>query len=306
MLSKKLLLTVLTVNFALLLSCAQTDESTTETAAKEVIVQTTKKQKKSLHPYGAWACPDNFGGFPPINIEDLNLMSVVKGRLPTEEETRNGKSLMFIDIAKIPDAKPLDLGLPRLARYYSEHTKINELVIIIQIVTAENDTVVGFRNVNGGNGSAWFNEVTFLSDSEINKLSPTPFVFLETEINACRKEIWDILINPIYSKVLGESISINTFIESDLQKKPMPYFKQQSDSTLNKGLIAALWEDMYIQVDFDFENYHYVQKFLLLDNEETKGTQLQIVSGPYSEDLSGQKIAWQKWIERVKELSEHS
>jgi hypothetical protein len=305
MLGKKLMLTVLTVNFALLFSCAQTEEATAETAAKEVIVATTKKQKNSLHPYGAWACPDNLGGFPPINIEDLNLVPVVIGRLPTEDETRNGKSLMFIDIEKIPDAKPLEMGLPRLARYYSEHTKINELVIIIQIVTAENDTVVGFRNVNGGNGSAWFNEVTFLSDSEINELSPTPFVFLDTEIKASRKEIWDILINPIYSKVLGETISINTFIESDLQKKPMPYFKQESDSILNKGLITALWEDMYIQVDFDFENHHYVQKFLLLDNEETKTTQLQIVTGPYSEDLSGQKIAWEKWMEKVKELSEH-
>jgi hypothetical protein len=85
----------------------------------------------------------------------------------------------------------------------------------------------------------------------------------------------------------------------------MPYFKQESDSILNKGLITALWEDMYIQVDFDFENHHYVQKFLLLDNEETKTTQLQIVTGPYSEDLSGQKIAWEKWMEKVKELSEH-
>ena len=34
-----------------------------------------------------------------------------------------------------------------------------------------NDTIVGFRYLNGGNGSAHLREVTFLSVNEINKIS---------------------------------------------------------------------------------------------------------------------------------------
>jgi len=109
--------------------------------------------------------------------------------LPTKEETRNGTSLMYFDTTKTPSARPLDMTVPRLARYYSEYTKKNELVIVIQAVEVEKDTVVGFRYLNGGNGSAWFGEVNFVSDNEIDNLGATPFVSFNSELDAPKEKV---------------------------------------------------------------------------------------------------------------------
>ena len=57
---------------------------------------------------------------------------------------------MYFDTTKIPSARPFDMKMPKLARYYSEYTKKNELVVVIQVVVAATDTVVGFRYLNGG------------------------------------------------------------------------------------------------------------------------------------------------------------
>ena len=44
--------------------------------------------------------------------------------------------------------------MPKLARFYNIHSGKRELVIIIQALNISNDSIVGFRYLNGGNGSA--------------------------------------------------------------------------------------------------------------------------------------------------------
>ena len=129
-------------------ACSQTDETTnTETAKAETptepVVKQERERPRELHPYGGWYCPDNLGGFPPANVQMLDEIPVVEGRLPTRDETRNGSSLMYFDTKEVPNARSLDMDLPRLARYYTNYSEKEELVIIIQAVTAGTDTVVG-------------------------------------------------------------------------------------------------------------------------------------------------------------------
>ena len=52
--------------------------------------------------------------------------------MATQEETQNGTSLIFVDIEKHPDARPLDMEMPRLARFFNVQSDKNELVIVIQ------------------------------------------------------------------------------------------------------------------------------------------------------------------------------
>lgn len=301
----KLSLYFLLIPIILFTSC---NESLDSNKVERIIdVQQPKEPiRKAQHPYGGWSCPDNLRGFPAVNIQDLDKVPVVNGRLPTKEETQNGTSLMYFDPVKHPNAQPLDINLPKLARYYSEYTKKNELVIVIQAVVEKNDTVVGFRYLNGGNGSDWFSEVKFVSDEEIDKLGATPFVSQSIELKATDEKIWEVITSPTYSKILGEMFDENAFVESDWRKGSYVHFKYEPGMIINTGIVTASWENMYIQVDYDFDGYHYVEKFLILRDKENNRTNLHVVSGPYGEDFEAQKTVWNNWLQKVKELSENN
>lgn len=47
----------------------------------------------------------------------------------------------------------MDIVLPKLAQFYNEYSKKTEVVIVIQAIEIEGDSIVGFRYLNGGNGS---------------------------------------------------------------------------------------------------------------------------------------------------------
>lgn len=301
---KKLILSILLINLVYLTSCKQQVDSNNEMASSIMVEQPIKSKYQTKHPYGAWSCPDNFGGFPPVDVTELDKIPVVSGRLPTKEETQNGTSVMYFDTLQIPSARPLDITLPKLARYYSDYTKKNELVVIIQSVIADNDTVVGFRYLNGGNGSAYLGEVSFISEEEKEKLGKTPFVFHVEESNAPKEKIWEVITSPKYAKTLGAMFDKNAYVESDWKKDSEVHFKYEPDKIVSTGIITALWENMYIQVDYNFSGYHYCEKYLILENKESKTTKIHVAAGPYGEDIEAQKVVWQNWLQKVRELSE--
>jgi hypothetical protein len=112
--------------------------------------------------------------FPPIDIKTWDKTPCVSGRLATKQETENGTALLFYD--KKEDAKPVNIILPKLAYFTNAKgghglTASQELVVIIQIVQTENDTMVGYRPLRGGNGASNFRDFRFLSDDEIKKLT---------------------------------------------------------------------------------------------------------------------------------------
>lgn len=280
-------------------------EAKTAVETKQASKQTTEKAAaEPPHFYGGWYCPDNILVFPAVDIKKLSEVPVVRDRLPTQEETREGKSLIYIDPARHPTAKPLAMPLPRLARYYSEFTKKNELVVVIQAVKIDQDSIVGFRFLNGGNGSSWLKEVTFVSEEEQQKLGSTPFVDDGVVISAYPKVIWEVITDSTYAKTLGAMFDKHAYIKSEWKKGAEVHFKYEPDKTVSTGIITAIWKNLYIQIDYDFDGYHYVEKILLLGNKKEKYTKVQLTAGPYGADYVAQQLVWHNWLNKVKELSE--
>ena len=147
----------------ILISCSQNKKTINEDLAEKPL-EKVNSTKQEPHQYGGYYCPDNLGGFPAVDIDNWKSVPVVNGRMATKEETQNGTSLIFVDLEKYPDTKPLDIKMPKLARYYNKNSGKKEIIIVIQALKVSNDSVVGFRYLNGGNGSAYMDKVRFLSE----------------------------------------------------------------------------------------------------------------------------------------------
>jgi hypothetical protein len=290
--------TVLALN-----SCSQ-NNATVEIIPEEGQAETATSNISEPHEYGGWYCPDNLNGFPPVDVTDWNSVPVVNGRLPTAEETRNGTSLILVDLDKYPAAKSLDMELPRLARFYNVHTKKDELVIIIQAIHVSNDYIVGFRYLNGGNGSAHLSDVRFLSSDEIDRISPSRFVSIDIPISSTQAEIWKVLTQPDYGFILQ-----TIFDKENVLGEGWTASSKVNYVYTKRGEVAAqyaenLFGNQYIQIDCKSEFGDYVEKFLLLENPETQITVLKIACGPYHEDYNQQKAILEEWAQKVKALSE--
>ncbi|MCF8277973.1 MAG: hypothetical protein K9J17_14665 [Flavobacteriales bacterium] len=301
---EKTLLPMLVACFVAFTSCGQNEATSTQVVEVSTEEAATNNDAYAEpHQYGGWYCPDNLRNFPPMDIQDLDKIKVVADRLPTFEETRNGTSLMYFDTAKIPNARPLLISLPRVARIYSEHSGFNELIIVIQAVIAGTDTVVGFRYPNGGNGSAWYGQLSFLSEEEVSNLGPAPMIHLESKINASKEKVWEAFIRTSYAKELAERFDEHAFFESAWTPDSQLHLSLESDSLRAKGIITSLWGMLYLQIDYDRMGFHYSEKMTLMENEDRQSS-LHFVAGPYPKKTELQKVAWEIWIDDVKKVSE--
>lgn len=273
------------------------DNKTADMTSQEIAVVKTEP-----HQYGGWYCPDNLNGFPPVDIANWKNVPVVSGRMPTKEETQNGTSLIFVDTEKYPNAKPLDMVLPKLAGFYNEYSKREDLVIVIQAVNVANDSIVGFRYLNGGNGSARLNEVRFLSDDEIEMIPASRFVSNTVKIKATQDAIWEVLTNPNNAKMLQSAFDKDDKLKIPWREVSNVNYNYPNKGTLTSAYAGELFGNFYIQNDYD--NFLYYEKFLLLENKETQTTELKIVCGPYADDFESQKRILNNWAQKVKELSE--
>ncbi|MFT6166906.1 MAG: hypothetical protein ACJASF_001600 [Vicingaceae bacterium] len=304
MLKEKFILSILLISTVLISSCS---EKKVAKFQEESLLQTTQIAESTYsepHNYGGWYCPDNFKGFPPMDIQELDLIPVVINRLPTKEETQNGSSLMFFDTAKILNAKPLEIKLPRVAKMYSNHSKMDELVIVIQAVTIGNDSVIGFRYPNGGNGTSWLDEVTFLSDIEVNDMGPTPFVYLKSEINSSKEKIWKAICTTEFGKRLGEKFNQKAFFESEWTNESTTRLNFQSIGLTATGIVTTVWGNLYLQIDYDNNGSHFSEKILVLEDVKKNTAELHFVSGPYPEEIENQNVIWKEWLQKVKVQSE--
>jgi hypothetical protein len=301
MIREKLVPFVCILPFCLLTSCGQ--DEVQSIPEETTTVETQNVKSASIHPYGGWYCPDNLNGFPPVNVKELATVPAVNGRMPTKEETQNGTSLMFFDPSEYPTAKPLDMILPRLAYYDSDITNQTELIIVIQAVHVDRDTVVGFRYINGGNGTSWYNEVDFLTDSEVAELGATPFVFLEAEINAPKEKIWAAITKTEYAKNLGEYFGKEEFFETEWSADSRVDLNYDMVTEKANGIVMTLFGNIYLQIDYMKNDHQSVEKILLMDSEDRTSGKIQLVFGPYPED-NGQQAKWENWLQEVKAVSE--
>ncbi|MGB0428891.1 MAG: hypothetical protein ACPGLV_00355 [Bacteroidia bacterium] len=297
-------ITLITFGVSMLISCAQKDinsEVSINSNANSAVANI-----KVPHQYGGWYCPDNLGGFPAVDIENWKSVPVVNGRMATAEETRNGTALIKVDMEKYPDAKPLDIEMPQLARYYCQSSKKEELIIIIQALNISNDSIVGFRYLNGGNGSARFNEVRILNSAEINTLEAMKFVNIKTEISALKMKTWDVITNPIYAKELQAIFDTENALAEDWMSSAKVNFQYANAGKITSAFANELYGNQYAQIDYEKDDYQYVEKFFVWYNNKSNTTELIITCGPFGLDYDKQSKILKSWATKVKELSEHN
>lgn len=283
----------------LLVACSQ-GNSADANVDTDTLVQKEDHVSSQPHPFGGWYCPDNLNGFPAVDIADWKSVAVINGRMPTQEEARNGTSLIYVDPAEYPNAKVLGVTMPKLATYYNANAGREDLVIVIQGFTVNSDSIVGFRFLNGGNGSARLSEVKFLSDDEIGQMTASRFVSVNLEINASASSIREVMTHIDYYEKLQKIVDKSDQLESGWRNMTNVNYHYAGAGSVKARYADVLFGNFYIQNDYT----EFTEKFLLLENSESRRTELKIVCGPFDEDYLAQKQILNDWAESVKVLSE--
>lgn len=280
-------------------SCTQTEKSVTTCSSEKTECKQEQQQNKP-HRYGGWYCPDNLNGFPPVDLAQWDHVPVVKGRMPTKEEAQNGISLIYVDPAEYPDAQALDFETPRLANYYCRPSGRNEQVIIIQAFTVGTDTIVGFRYLNGGNGSARLSEVELTRDIPYVTVPNQRFVTLDIHLNAKTANVWDIMTLPEFTEELQKSFDRDLQLGSAWREATNVNFHYPNQGTRTSSFGDVLYGSHYIQNVCD----NYTEKFLVLGQDTPNSTLLKIACGPFGEDYRDQEAAIYAWALKLKDLVE--
>lgn len=294
--------TLIVVGLFSFVSCSQDSTADKKETTEEPTAVSTVEVEP--HSYGGWYCPDNLNGFPAVDIQDWESIPVVNGRMPTKEETGNGTSLIQVNMEKYPNAKPLDMKMPKLAHFFNQYSNKEEIIIVIQAVNISNDSIVGFRYLNGGNGSARLNEIEIISNEEAKNMTSARFISQSIKINATQAEIWEYITKEEYTKDLQPIFDPENKLKKGWNKAAKINYSYANAGKLTAEFAGDQWGCLYAQIDFESNDTQYVQKILLIENEETKNTEMKITFGPYGADYETQKIMIKKWAKKVKALSE--
>ncbi len=273
-----------------------------EDKATHILMPKDEAQETEPHRYGGWYCPDNLHGFPAVDIMNWQNVPVVNGRMSTEKDRDNGATLIIVDREKYPNAKPLDITMPRLAKIYNHAIKREDIIIVIQAINVSGDSIVGYRFLNGGNGSAWLKDIQFLSEVEIDKIPKARFVSHSINIKASQNTISEVMRNPKHSKTLRSIFDSNNSLNEAWRKTTNLNYVYHKAGDKIAGYAEILFGNFYVQNDF--KDLNYTEKFLLLEDDQTNTTILQIVCGPFAQDFNEQEKILQHWGQKVKELSE--
>ncbi|MFK7971079.1 MAG: hypothetical protein AB8F95_11965 [Bacteroidia bacterium] len=265
--------------------------------------QPVETKRVEPHQYGGWYCPDNFG-FVPVDIQKLDEIPAIANRLPTEEELKANMSLIKVDTAKYPDARALEMDLPRVASVYMDYMRRSELAIVIQAIVVQEDTVVGYRFPNGGNGSAWLKDVKFLSEDEVAAKGPQPFFYSNSVVKASTKDIWGAITKTDYFKQLGEKFDQKAFFSSEWNPDARVHLHLDSDGEKAKGSVGMAFGNYYMHIDYYRDGFHYSEKMLIMEDQEDNTTEFFFASGPFPKDFKKQKTSWNNWFEAVEIASE--
>lgn len=264
--------------------------------------QNSEEVTDKPHQFLGWYCPDNLRGLPAVDMADWKNVPVVNGRMPTQEEAQNGSSLIYVDAVEYPDAKPLNMKMPKLATFYNESARREDLIIVIQAIKVGSDSIVGFRYLNGGNGTARVNQVKFLSDTEIDEMPLSKFVSIDIKINATQDEIWEVLTNSEYNEKLQSVFDKDNKLQENWRATANVNYHFAGAGNFTASFGDKVFGNFYIQNDFD--SLQFTEKFLLMENPETGITELLIVCGPFTNDFETQKNILTAWGQQVKIMSE--
>ena len=132
-------------------------------------------------------------------------------------------------------------------------------------------------------------------------MSESNIVFISVHINAKSSEVWDLITNKKYAKELGNVFDKNAFVESEWKLGADVHFKYEPDKLISTGSITKLVENELIQVDYDFD-FDYEERYTV--EVSATGAKLGIYAGPYTSDFEAQKVVWNNWLMKVKEMCE--
>ncbi len=301
--TKKLSIPSIISMLLILVSCSaqETAKEPSETPTENL--ESVDSKKDEPHRYGGWYCPDNFG-FVPVDIQKLDEVPAIADRLPTEQELKDNMSLIKVDTKKYPNARALEMDLPRVASIYSERKGMSELIIVIQAIIVQEDTVVGYRFANGGNGSAWLSDITFLSTDEVAKKGTQPFFYSKSTLKAKTADIWAAISKTDYFKELGTKFDKKKFFSSEWNAESEAHLNLDIEGVKATGYVGMVYGNYYLHIDYDRDGFHYSEKLLIMENQEDNTTELFFASGPYPADFETQKSKWASWVETVNKASE--
>ena len=291
----KISLLSLTLLFAFV-SCGQEEslqeqetKVVAETLSDEALIGKFERYNEQ-HQYGGWYCPDNFG-FKPVDIQELSQVEVIADRLPSKEEAQSGKSLIHVDSAKYPNAFALEMDLPRLGRIYSPYKGFSELVIVIQAVVIDEDTIVGYRFPAGGNGSAWLGQVEIFSDDQVNAMGSQPMIYKKTQMNTSQEGVWEAFTKTTYAKELGEKFNEKEFFSAEWTTESFKRLTIDMPGIKAKGYIANHYGCIYLQIDYNVNGQHSVEKMLICEQEDGS-SDLHFAAGPILSDYEAEEKKW--------------
>lgn len=297
---KKLTKGLILAGAYLLFACTQGNSSD----VVEGIDSTDQKEdhvSSQPHNFVGWYCPDNLNGLPAVNIADWKNVPVINGRMPTKEETQSPASLIYVDPAEYPQAKVIGMTLPKLATFNNPNSGREDLIIVIQAFTIDADSIVGFRFLNGGNGTALISDIHILTDEEISAIPESHFVSFDIEINALSADIQEVLTDTKYSEKLQQIFDKNGSLKSNWREDQNLNYHYSGSGEVTAKYADVLFGNFYVQNDYK----DFTEKFLLLENGETKTATLKVVCGPFKSDYENQKLILENWAKKVKELSEN-
>lgn len=283
-----------------LFTCSQVNKSDAHTNA-DTTVNTEYHVPSQPHNFVGWYCPDNLNGLPAVNIANWKDVPVVNGRMPTLEETQSGAALIYVDPNEYPGAKVLGISMPKLATFNNQNSGKDDLIIVFQAFRIDADSIVGFRFLNGGNGTALISDVKFLSDEEIAKIPASRFVSFDVEINAPASTIQHVLTESEYTQQLQKTFDKSGKLKSGWREDKNINYNYSESGSLTAMYADILFGNFYVQNDYT----EYTEKFLLLENGESKTTTLKVVCGPFKDDYEIQNSILNNWAQKVKELSEN-
>ena len=288
-----------------LLACSQSQvkQVKSNVASKSQI----QSKVKHTHNFGGWYCPDNLNGFPAVDFAYWDQVPVIDGRLPSEKEAKSEASLIYVNPEEYPNASSFHYNLPRLATFSSPYTNREEVIIVIQAVEVGGDSILGFRYLNGGNGSAKINEVNFVKANEI-PLKKAGFVSLSVKIKASSSKVKEVITEEKYLKVLEKTFDADNTLSPKWRQKTNLNYHYEGAGNLVSDFANILFGNFYIQNDYDSLNF--TEKFMLIHDdgndlmELNDYTELKIVCGPFKEELELQKESLNSWALKVKKISE--
>lgn len=292
------------VSFSLIFfsACSQEKSEKADQTATEELGPVIEEEKEP-HRYGGWYCPDNFG-FVPVDVQKLDEVPAIAHRLPTEEELENNMSLIKVDTEKYPDARALEMDLPRVGRIYSKRKGIHELIIVIQAIVVQEDTVLGWRYMNGGNGSGWLTDVEFLSDNEVADMGSQPFFYAKSVLKANTEEIWDALTSTDYFKGLGKKFNQEKFFSSAYNPESHISIDVNTKEVNATGYVGMVYGNYYLQIDYMKGDLHFSEKMLIMEDRDNNTTEFFFAAGPYPEGFEKEKTSWKGFVSSVKKDSE--